>query len=121
MASIKNFKMGDDAVKGLKKRVEKLEKLEAKLEKKIEDGRREDRLRVLEIEKEDILVRDMKSYENNIKVVGFKYEKADAQSRDDKGREKWRATLLQKILVDTKLVKSESSVQSKQRDKRGSP
>jgi hypothetical protein len=39
--------------------------------------------------------------------VGLKYNIKDAQKRDEAGRAKWRTMILQKTLVNTKLVKPE--------------
>lgn len=77
------------------------------LERKIDAGREEDRMRVVGIQKEDLLNKEVKAYENNIKVVGLKYNIESARKRDEAGRAKWRTMILQKILVDTKLVKPE--------------
>jgi hypothetical protein len=74
------------------------------LKKELDAKRKEDQLQVLEIEKEDLLNKEMKSYENNIKVLGLKFLTKDAAKRDDAGRTAWRKMVLQKCLVDTKLV-----------------
>jgi hypothetical protein len=69
----------------------------------VEQGRQEDRMTVLKIEKEDLLNRDIKSYENNIKIIGMKFEIRDAQKRDDDGRTAWRKKILV-FLVTSKIV-----------------
>jgi hypothetical protein len=72
------------------------------------DGKREaDKLQILEVEKEDLLNKEMKSYENNIKVVGLEFLNRDAAKRNDAGCTLWRKTVLQKVLVDTCLVKAD--------------
>jgi hypothetical protein len=81
---------------GLTKRVGDLEK-----------GRKDDMVRIMELEKEDLINKEMKMYENNIKVVGYKFLIKDAQKRDDAGQEKWRRTVLQKVLIDTKVVEAD--------------
>jgi hypothetical protein len=58
---------------------------------------------VLTIEKEDMLNRDIKSYENNIKIIGLKYDIKEAQKRDDDGRTAWRKIILD-FLVTAKIV-----------------
>jgi hypothetical protein len=49
-------------------------------------------MRVVEIEKEDLLNREVKAYENNIKVLGMKYDIKEAQKQEEKGKrrgERW--------------------------------
>lgn len=86
--------------------IQTLRKKIADLEKKVEKGCEEDRLRVLEIEKEDVLNNQMKAYENNIKIVGWVYDMKEAQKKDEESKRKWRLKVLQTLLVDTKLVKA---------------
>jgi hypothetical protein len=72
------------------------------------DGKQEaDKIQVLEVEKEDLINKEMKSYENNIKVVGLQFLNKDAAKRDDAGRTNWRKSILQKVLVDTGIVKAD--------------
>jgi hypothetical protein len=69
----------------------------------VEEGRQEDRMTILKIEKEDVLNRDIKSYENNIKIIGMKFDIKEAQKRDDDGRTAWRKKILD-FLVTSKIV-----------------
>jgi hypothetical protein len=69
----------------------------------VDKGHQEDRMTVLKIEKEDMLNRDIKSYENNIKIIGMKYEIKEAQRRDDDGRTAWRKKILD-FLVTAKIL-----------------
>jgi hypothetical protein len=50
-----------------------------------------------------MLNRDIKSYENNIKIIGMKFEIKDAQKRDDDGRTAWRKKILD-FLVTSKIT-----------------
>jgi hypothetical protein len=94
-----------DTISSLKKKINELEK-------KVDQGREEDRLRVLEIEKEDVLNAQMKSYENNVKIVGWDYDMKEAQKKDEESKNKWRLKVLQSLLIDTKLVKSHLLIRS---------
>jgi hypothetical protein len=69
----------------------------------VEQGRREDRIMILKIEKEDMLNRDIKSYENNVKIIGMKFDIKDAQRKDDEGRTAWRKKILD-FFVNSKIV-----------------
>jgi hypothetical protein len=69
----------------------------------VEEGRQEDRMTILKIEKEDMLNRDIKSYENNIQIIGMKFDIKEAQKRDDDGRTAWRKQILD-FLVTSKIV-----------------
>jgi phosphotransferase system IIB component len=64
--------MSNDNIQTLKKKI-------TDLEKKVG---REDRVCVLEIKKEDVINAQMKSYENNIKIVGWEYDMKEAQKKD---------------------------------------
>jgi hypothetical protein len=69
----------------------------------VEQGRREDRIIILKIEKEDMLNRDIKSYENNVKIIGMKFDIKDVQRKDDEGRTAWRKKILD-FFVNSKIV-----------------
>jgi hypothetical protein len=68
------------------------------LRQEFDEKRQEDKLQILEVEKEDLINNEMKAYENNIKVVGLDYLNKDAAKRDDAGRTAWRKTVLQRCL-----------------------
>jgi hypothetical protein len=88
--------MSNDNIQTLKKKI-------TDLEKKVG---REDRVCVLEIKKEDVINAQMKSYENNIKIVGWEYDMKEAQKKDEESKRKWWVKVIQTLLVDTKLVKA---------------
>jgi hypothetical protein len=43
--------------------------------------RHADKLEVLEIEKEDLLNKEVEAYENNIKIIGYRYSIKEAQKK----------------------------------------
>jgi hypothetical protein len=58
------------------------------------------------VEKEDLLNKEMKAYDNNVKVLGMKFKIVNANKRDDAGLTAWRKHVLQSVLVDTKIVQA---------------
>ena len=74
--------------------------LKEELEKKVQDGK----IEVLTIEKRDWLDSQCKAYENNIKITGLIYDIKDYYKRNASSRREWRADIIQRAFVDTKVV-----------------
>ena len=74
--------------------------MKEELEKKINDAK----IDVLAIEKRDWLENQCKQFENNLKISGLHYDIKDYYRKNASGRKEWRADVIQKAFVDTKVV-----------------
>ena len=72
----------------------------ANVDKKIFDAK----IDVLAIAKRDWLENQCKQFENNIKISGLQYNIGDYYRKTTSQRREWRANVIQRALVDTKIV-----------------
>ena len=75
-----------------------------KLEEKLEVQRKDDMITVVAIEKEDLLNKEIKAYENNIKITGLIHDIKESKGLNDAAKRKWRSSILKRALVDTNVV-----------------
>ena len=74
--------------------------LKEELEKKINDAK----IDVIAIEKRDWLENQCKQFENNLKIGGLHYDIKDYYKRNASGRKEWRADIIQRAFIETKVV-----------------
>ena len=79
----------------------------AKLEKDVEAQRKEDLISSMTIEKEDVINKDIKAYENNLKVVGLTHDIKESQKKDPISKREWRQSILRRVLVETGIVEED--------------
>ena len=70
-------------------------------------------IQALTIAKEDWLNSQCKSMENNIKVSGVHYCVKDFQKKNAHGKREWRAALLRRIFIDTKVLEENDLFKTK--------
>ena len=80
---------------------------EAKIKADLRSDMESIAVRCATLEKEDWLNSQCKSMEANIKVSGVHYRVKDFQKRNAKSRLEWRADMLRRIFIDTRVVEED--------------
>ena len=70
-------------------------------------------IQALTIAKQDWLNSQCKSMENNVKVLGVHYRVKDFQKKNAHGKREWRAALLRRIFIDTKVLEENDLFETK--------
>ena len=87
------------------------------LEQQVKDGRKEDLIEATTVTQTNLLNNLAKSYDKNIKIVGYKYEIKDSRTYDKKSYDAWCVRVLKATLVDTKIITEEDVFVTKNGEK----